>query len=65
MLKPLHLTAHLDWKLKECNDIAEVCPVLDPRSIGLIQEKNLIEETRSVPDIFFQTGMDIIVVPSL
>ena len=56
MLNPLYLQVHLDWKLKDCDDVTESCPVLDPRSQGLIQEKNLISEKRKVPTIFFQTG---------
>ena len=56
VLNPLYLKVHLDWKLKDCDEVAESCPVLDPRSQGLIQEKNLISEKRKVPTIFFQTG---------
>ena len=57
MLNPLVITANLRWSLKECNEELQSCPVLDPRSKGWKEEENLVEEKKSFPEIFFQTGI--------
>ena len=59
VINPLQLTAHLRWSLKDCNEQLQSCPVLDPRSKGWNEEKNVVEEKKSFPAIFFQTGIRI------
>ena len=50
VLNPIHLTAQLDWSLKQgCTTKDESCAVLDPRSVS--------QQILKLPKIFFQTGI--------